>query len=194
MDNIQACARAFEHLKQYKYELVLARKGVAVTLLLGFQTEDFFHLAGLHKLTDLAQIRDRKHAYVYRDIMSGKITDRSLASSSQFRVVERRAKALSELEQMLDGDDLYFAYDVNKHPYSSIQAKYLVSGSAGNETAFLFLDESAAGTYYARSFFPMDRQDFRVGLRKYTLIEKTKINLVTGARVQQYKRLPKSKI
>lgn len=193
MEKIKLCAVSFSRLTACQYEIVLGRKGKSVTVLLGFRIEDFFHLAGLQKLTDLTQIRDRKHEYVFQDILNGRITDANLATSTRFSEIEHRIDLLAQIEQMLDGDDLYFAYDVNAHPYSKICAKYLVSGSIDGTTAFLFLDENKAGTYFPRSFFPMEQKDYRIGLKKYTLLKKTKINLDTAERELQFRYIPSQK-
>lgn len=194
MDKIKSCFIAFDRLTHFSYEIILGRKGKSATILLQFQREDFFHLAGLHKLTDLAQIRNRKHEYVFRDILSGMITEEGLSASVRFSDIGNRIVLLEQLEKMLDGDDLYFAYDSKEHPNSKISAKYLVSGSIADITAFLFLDESKSGTYFPRSFFPMEQKDFRVGLKRYTLLRKTKINTDTNEREQQYEYISKSKV
>ena len=187
MDKLQSCAASFARLLHTRYEITLARKGKTAFIQLCFQPADFFHVAGLHKLTDIAQIRDRKHLYVFQDILDGTITEADAMASCRYSEIGTRIAALTHLEQMLDGDDLYFAYDENAHPYSRINAKFLVSGTIDDAIAFLFLDNGDNGIYFPRSFFPMERTDYRRGLRKFTLLEKSKVNTSTGQRTLQFR-------
>ena len=60
MRNVLDCINAFIPLLTTEYELVLGRKGVAVTLRLSFDKKDCFHLMGLQYLIDRPELsRDR---------------------------------------------------------------------------------------------------------------------------------------
>ena len=52
MPNIFDCVTAFLPLLNTEYEIVLGRKGVAVTLHITFDKKDCFHLMGLQYLSD----------------------------------------------------------------------------------------------------------------------------------------------
>ena len=103
--------------------------------------------------------------------------------------IEARIQALVYLEDMLDGDQLYFKYDPRKKAFSRIEADYLVSGKANNTPVYLFLGSRSDDTYYCRSFFPQERVDYYAeGLPKYTLLRKVKINQADGTRTVQFDR------
>ena len=189
MDDIQSAALAIERLKNYVYEITLGRKGKLTTIKLAFNEDDVHHLAGLHKLVDIEQIRSGKRSRIYKDILSGTITGDFLKKSARYCEIEERIQALAYLEKMLDGDQLYFKYDPRKKAFSRIEADYLVSGKANNTPVYLFLCIKSDDTYYCRSFFPQERVDYAEGLSKYTLLRKVKINQADGSGTVQFDRL-----
>lgn len=63
--NIKDCVNAFLSLLNTQYEIVLGRKGVAVTLRITFDKKDCFHLMGLQYLTDRPELnRDREKIFI----------------------------------------------------------------------------------------------------------------------------------
>lgn len=189
MDDILAAALTMERLKNYRYEIALGKRGQRYDISLSFYPDNFFHLTGLHKLDDLEQLRSGKRAWIYQDILSGDITDDFLRKSTKFLAVEGRIKAFSYLEELLDGNRLYFRYDPRKKAFSTIVADYLISGEVGDMEVYLFLSEDTDGTYYCKSCFPHTEIDFAQGLTKYTLLQKVKVNLETEERETQFSRL-----
>ena len=49
-DILQLAARAYQKLMTVEYQVVLGRKGKAHTIEIAFRADNFYHLAGLHKL------------------------------------------------------------------------------------------------------------------------------------------------
>ena len=47
---LENAAKAFSSLLSVSYHIVLGRKGKAIDIVIVFKSENFFHLAGLHKL------------------------------------------------------------------------------------------------------------------------------------------------
>ena len=65
MDLLTEAANSYLRLINYEYEFVLGKKGELVNILLKFQEDNFFHLAGLHKLKDIYAIsRLTKRAHI----------------------------------------------------------------------------------------------------------------------------------
>lgn len=56
MRNIKDCVNAFLPLLYTEYEIVLGRKGVAVTIRIAFDIKDCFHLMGLQYLEGILNI------------------------------------------------------------------------------------------------------------------------------------------
>lgn len=66
MDLLQECANAFQRLLVYEYHFIIGRKGQKREFKLSFQESDFHHLAGLHKLKDIAQIQQGMREKIYQ--------------------------------------------------------------------------------------------------------------------------------
>ena len=60
MDLIYECATKFVLLERYEYRFVVSKKRKTREMILNFHDTDFFHLAGLHYLTDISISRNRK--------------------------------------------------------------------------------------------------------------------------------------
>ncbi len=95
----------------------------------------------------------------------------------------------SNIEHLLDANELIFRYNEKLHKFSLIQANFLMStGYEGNEI-YIFLAKKETGEYFCRSFFPKGNKDYTIGQTKYTLLYKEKINIATRESVVQYNRL-----
>ena len=81
MGNIYDGVKAFYGLLDKEYEIILGRKGIAVTIKLTFDKKDCFHLLGLQYLSDRPELS--------RD----------------------RVKFLPLLEQLLDSNETVFKYN-----------------------------------------------------------------------------------
>lgn len=73
MNNIYDCVISFESLLDTEYNILLGRKGVAITLRIIFDKKDCYHLMGLQYLTDRAELR-RDRGIVFDEIREEIIT------------------------------------------------------------------------------------------------------------------------
>ena len=104
MRNVKDCVNAFLPLLNTEYEIILGRKGVAVTLKLAFDKKDCFHLMGLQYLIVRPELnRDREK--VFDGIVAGGITTEQIESSDFYKKIEERVNFLPLLEQLLDSND-----------------------------------------------------------------------------------------
>ena len=64
MDKLQKTALAYQLVMRVQYYFEIAKKNTKREFVLTFEREDFFHMAGLHKLKDVTTLqiekRDRK--------------------------------------------------------------------------------------------------------------------------------------
>ena len=84
MRNIKDCVNAFLPLLNTEYEIVLGRKGVAVTLRIAFDKKDCFHLMGLQYLIDRPEL-NRDRGKVFDEIVAGSITTEQVESSDFYK-------------------------------------------------------------------------------------------------------------
>lgn len=76
MDKLADCALAFEKILDVQYRMIVARKGKATELLVGFAIQDFHHLMGLGKLKDL-RLATMNRGIVFKEILKQKISYRT---------------------------------------------------------------------------------------------------------------------
>lgn len=60
IDWLRESAKAFAKLKNIRYDLTIAHAGKLVELSIEFDNSHFHHIAGLHKLKDIDQLRLRR--------------------------------------------------------------------------------------------------------------------------------------
>jgi len=189
MDNLQACAKVFEHLLGIKYHIVIGRKGKLTELNLLFDPTEFHHLLGLHKLLDLRLARGNREKIFYQ-ILAGGISIDDLKKSLYFSVIQKRIEPFSKIENILDSNKLIFRYNKKLQSFSLIEAEYLLSTPYENTDIYLFLDQRPEpNCFFCRSFFPKEDKDYTKGQAVYTLLKKEKTILSTGNTVIQYDRL-----
>lgn len=191
MDLLQRCALAFQVLIAYEYHFIIGRKGKLREFYLTFNKADFHHMAGLHKLRDIAQIQQGKRDKIFDKILNGEITLDLIQKSGYFKEMEERLLPLMGLEKMLDNNNLIFRYNEKLQKYSLIRADYLLEGQAFNIPAFLFLGKrnNNESEQMCRSFFRIGDKDYTEGQPQYSLLKKEKRNLASGEVIVQYDRL-----
>ena len=72
MNNILDSAKKFSRLLDVEYEIILAKKGNQVRLVISFEKFHFYHLAGLQYLTDIHEL-DNQRGIVFDWILSESI-------------------------------------------------------------------------------------------------------------------------
>lgn len=188
MRNIKDCVIAFLPLLNTEYEIILGRKGIAVTLRIAFNKKDCFHLMGLQYLIDRPELK-RDRGKVFDEIVSGSITIQQIESSDFYKKIEERVHFLPLLEQLLDNNDTVFKYNKKANLYSMIDADYLMKNNMEERNLYLFLSRNKDDKYYCRSFFPEGQKDYTKNQTSWTMLYKRKCNLSTGEEVVLYDRL-----
>lgn len=192
MDLLQECAQEFDRLLEIEYHITAGRKGKKVSFILSFARSDFHHLAGLHKLRDNAKVGRGRRETIFLDILQGKLTLEQIQRSVFFPQMGSRLKYLAHLEQFLDSNELIFRYNENIHPFSKIEADYLLENHVDETPVYLFLvqeSETDKERHVCRTLFPKVELDYAQGQPKYALLRKEKHNIKTGEIVVQYDRL-----
>lgn len=193
MRNIRDCVSAFLPLLNTEYEIVLGRKGVAVTLRITFDKKDCFHLMGLQYLIDRPEL-NRDRGKVFDEIVAGSITTRQVESSDFYKQIEERVNFLPLLEQLLDSNDTVFKYNKKANIHSMIDADYLMKNNMEDRNLYLFLSQGSDDRYFCRSFFPEEKMDYTKNQASWTMLYKKKCNLSTGEERILYDRLIKKRI
>ena len=162
MDIIYESAAKFVLLERYKYRFVVSKKRKTKEIFFDFRDSDFFHLAGLHYLTDISIPRNRKET-LKNIIERKKITDMLLYRSRFFanfesdKDIKSRIEELRFLEEYLDTGNLIRIYSIGNMKYiqSYIDAEYVIESQLQGECVYIFLKqrEESPSTYCVASFF-----------------------------------------
>lgn len=190
MRNIKDCVNAFLPLLNTEYEIVLGRKGVAVTLRITFNKKDCFHLMGLQYLIDRPEL-NRDRGKVFDEILEGIITVDQVESSDFYKKIKERVNFLPLLEKLLDSNDTVFKYNQKANTYSMIDADYLMKNNLEDKKLYLFLSQDSDDNYFCRSFFPEEKKDYTRNQASWTMLYKKKCDIRTGEEILLYDRLTK---
>jgi len=191
MDLLRECAMAFQMLLGYEYHFVIGRKGQIREFYLSFQKSDFHHLAGLHKLKDIAQIQQGMREKVFEKIITGEIPQTLIEKSEYYEQMQGRLLPLRELEKILDDNATVFRYNEKVHKFSLIKAEYLLEGQIKVMPVYLFLGKRSDDelNQMCRTFFRKEDKDYTQGQPRYTLLKKEKKDVWTGEIEIQYNSL-----
>lgn len=201
MSDLLQAAFLYQKLQNHQYSIVLGRKKQAFHFRLSFRQEELFHLLGLQKLKDIADINQHRK-YILQNILSGNLTldyiMQSMYYQNNFKKriigIADRIKYFSCIEEMLDSNDLIYRFNPKVLPYSTITASFLLEYSVENVPLYLFLDRKQENTCFCKSFFPYSFRDYTYNQIKMTLLHKEKHNLQTGEKITLYSRLDETEL
>ena len=125
MDKLKLSANAFQKLLDIKFRCIIGRKGKLREFILAFDTYDFHHLAGLHKLSDIPAIRKNRER-VFKNILSDNITYDMINKSKDFSLIKSRLEYLDRLEEFMDSNSIIFTYDKRNNNLSNIDATQIL--------------------------------------------------------------------
>jgi len=176
-DILQMAAKAFAELTKMEFHIVLGRKGHTTTLNIVFRPENFYHLAGLHKLKLRYDFQSRTSAWVLANIIKGKITTSQISGDANYHRIYDRLSALQNLAAILeDSETKFYAYENKKVFFATkIVADYLAKGKYNNEVITFSFFVKETDCYCVNSIFPMEKYDYSVRQTQYTVLLKEKI-------------------
>ena len=167
MDLIYECAAKFAIIEDYEYRFVVSKNRKTREFMVDFCDSDFFHLAGLHYLTDISIPKNRKE--ILKNIIEKKkITDTLLQKSRFFtnpeqdKNIKSRIEELRFLEEYLDTDNIIRIYNTRNLKYlnSNINADYIIESQfkGAKDVVYIFLREREENPdkYGVVSFFKKD--------------------------------------
>ena len=147
-----------------KYEFHVSEKRKIRKMILSFSKKEFFHLAGLQYLKDIALPKNRN--ITVQDVLDKKITDEILSKSKYYvnaikdeKNIRDRICELRYLEEYLDTNNIIKIFSVKDTPFlhSDINADYVIESSLlkRSKTVYIFLKErkEQLGVYCIVSFF-----------------------------------------
>ncbi len=184
-------AKAYRKLLNTEYRIVLGRKNNAIEIKIGFFADQFYHLAGLHKLRKSYPFKKKSHGKVFEDILNDRISNELIKYDETYQEIALRLAAIIKLEEILDSHDTkYYKYDIKKVRIPSrLKADFLLEGNIdGSKYVFTFLTQEKS-VCSCKSIFYKGTYDYALGQTKYTLLALEKTNCATGESAMIYNRL-----
>ena len=159
MISLYSVSLSYQKLLDIRYVYHLGHRHSFSSVELEFTASEFPHLAGLHKVADIAQFRSQKREKIFHSILSGNIDDSLLSKSRFISTIEGRLLALKNLENLLDSEHLIFHFCPMGKNYSQINADYVLNGISQEQNIYLFLIGNGE-TYHCCSIFPKTGMDY----------------------------------
>lgn len=139
MDKLKQSAVSFEKLLSQEYQLIAGSKKTLININLAFYKENYMHLIGLHKLTDL-QLQRYKKEKLYDMIINDMLTYEDIKKSVFFSEIEKRIEYFPRLEQALDSNELMIKYRRGFAAGTVITAEYIIVYDYENTTLHYFIE------------------------------------------------------
>lgn len=144
-----------EHLVNRRFEIVIKRKHEERVLEVLFLPMHFYHLIGLHKLSDLPFLK-RNVTNIYKEILSKKITYSDIEKSDYINEIYNRLVYHEEMLNILNADSLFFRALHGR--FKGISADCVLTKSIDDSNyTFLFFKQSQ-DVYIPCSFFTRSDQ------------------------------------
>lgn len=140
MDKLFEIAQYYKNnLIRRKFKFSLERKGKYMSICLSFFSNNFKHLLGLHKLTDIPALSNKSET-IYRSILNNKLTYKDICCSKYFEQIENRIENFKYILETIFSKELFFK-SLKGNFGTLIRADYLLVNKKHDGYIYLFLIE-----------------------------------------------------
>ena len=119
MENILECAKLYEKLINKDYVFTVEND---IKFTIHFTAENFYHLLGLEKLTDVVQLKNKQPARVYKQILSETIKSGTIQKSNLYHLIENRIKNFEHIKDFLHyekSNKIIIDFNARKLPFKT---------------------------------------------------------------------------
>lgn len=177
MKDVKECAKLYKQLlnKSYKFKL---ENGIEFTIY--FSQNNFFHLIGLHKLTDLSRIANLSKTVVFKKILKGDISQKYIEKSEHYKKIENRIKYFENMLDMFDITKTKIIVDFNplllNFDSELLRTKYILYKRLDNGCAHTTIGQESKKLYPETFFFDktnvyLSKQNL-LGIKSITVINR----------------------
>lgn len=99
LENIQECAKLYKTLLNKTFYFTLENN---IKFKLFFKAENFVHIIGLHKLTDLKLTEQYSAKILFKKILNGDVPDKLIKSSVYYNTIQNRIFYFENIIDMLN--------------------------------------------------------------------------------------------
>lgn len=182
-DKLRMAAQAYHELSQFEFKVILGKKRKTIEKTLHFNHSNFFHLAGLHKLTDLNLLdttdengRQLTPIKVFENILTGELSDDFFKNSVYYPLILDRLEIIISLQHYISNHRMMFNR-IRYTPGSKIRWHWLMVFQDDNK-CFLFFSEEKnnANVLLPISAFFAREIDYAKGQSHYTVLKLNKFS------------------
>lgn len=162
MNLIYECAKKYEELTKYNYTLYLS---CGLNIDLKFKPASFFHLMGLHKLTDIKQLTNSKNpTTAYKNILNGFINQSIIEKSMFYNQIQERLEKFLDIENIMKSKIIIdFDYRLTPGASSKLMSKYILFKAYKDTNAHLcFKLDTKSQNFYAPETFIIQPTDYYI--------------------------------
>ncbi|MCD8026170.1 MAG: PBECR4 domain-containing protein [Clostridiales bacterium] len=119
MNTVKECAELYNALLNKEY---LFRLENNIQFSIFFSASNFYHLLGLEKLSDIAQLKGKKSNQIYKHILNNRIQDNIIKKSNYYYLIESRIKNFEIIPDLLNFDKsnkIIVDFDLDKLNFKS---------------------------------------------------------------------------
>lgn len=184
MDLIRERAQIYKELLGIEYFYTLAYKNKTSKIKIQFYKNDFSHLIGFHKLTDIESYLGKRSNTIER-ILKGRIKYNKIKNSKNYNHIDKRLIEFVKIKDVLENENSVFKINTNISK-TKIPIDYIITISSDNELnplehLILCLKIENQGKNSINcccvSFLVEDNIDFYINNQlKYTVLKKEKYN------------------
>ncbi|MGN0606937.1 MAG: PBECR4 domain-containing protein [Oscillospiraceae bacterium] len=185
-------AENFKKMFNIKYDILLGKKNREVNIIITFRSVDFHHLAGLHYIKDLPELKQSREK-IFEAICTDSNLRNKIYNSEFYTEIEDRIIALNQIEKLFDSDNLIFNYDYKNNKMSKIRADFLIQSVDNNQLiTYIFGEKSShdknstSKEVYCKSIFHKSDMDYTKFQSKYTVLKFKKICTINNSVLKTY--------
>lgn len=172
MDLLNECINKYKTYAGYNYTLFL---DCGINFTVGFQKKHFYHLIGLHKLTDIVQLRKTQYNNansIYRNIIKGKITFDDIVKSSHYEDIRKRLEYFPDIDNVINSK-IIIDFDYSKVPQTTLLTQYMLFKDYGEDIAHLGFayDRNGKDIYYPETFIVQDNDYYIRNQETYNIVD-----------------------
>lgn len=153
--DIRECAEFYKSLMRKDYLFTLEN---GINFKIFFKASGFYHLIGLHKLTDIRQLTDNSVSpdKLYKDILNGRKSSAIIEKSAFYSRISDRIKHFERIADMLDKEKSKIIIDFDPELIEGTElknTKYILYRHLKSGYANLTLGEKDSFVYPETFFF-----------------------------------------
>lgn len=154
MDLLYECINKYKNYVGCNYTFFL---DCGINFTVAFKKNHFYHLIGLHKLTDVKQLQKSQYNSansIYRNILNGNITFNDIVKSSHYSEIENRLKFFTDVDNIINSK-VIIDFDYSKVNQTNLLSNYILFKDYGEVKAhYCFAyDRNGKDVYYPETFF-----------------------------------------